>query len=167
MLQKGKRLITKLWNAAKLAHMALERAPMRPLSPKADLQSGIICHDIDRWLLGHLSEVVAGATEAFEAYEYAQALRITEDFFWHIYCDNYLEMEKSRVGFTGEPNAEQRSALHTLHHATGTIIRLLAPFIPFVTDTFTRFSRMGGAGLMTRFMPAANGRDRRIMSIDR
>jgi valyl-tRNA synthetase len=144
-LQKGKRLITKLWNAAKLAHMALERAPMRPLSPKADLQSGIICHGIDRWLLGHLSEVVAGATEAFEAYEYAQALRITEDFFWHIYCDNYLEMVKSRVGFTGEPNAEQRSALHTLHHATGTIIRLLAPFIPFVTDTLYEIFEDGGS----------------------
>jgi len=135
-LQKGKRLVTKLWNAAKLAHMALERAPPgRPHSPKADLQSGIICHDIDRWLLGHLSEVVASATEAFEAYEYAHALRIAEDFFWHIYCDNYLEMVKSRVGFTGEPNAEQRSALHTLHHATGAIIRLLAPFVPFITDT--------------------------------
>jgi valyl-tRNA synthetase len=134
-LQKGKRLITKLWNAAKLTHMALERAPVRPLSPKADVQSGIICHDIDRWLLGHLSQLVGNATEAFEAYEYAQALRVAEDFFWHIYCDNYLEMVKSRIGFTGEPTPEQRSALHTLHHATGTVIRLLAPFIPFVTDT--------------------------------
>jgi valyl-tRNA synthetase len=143
-LQKGKRLITKLWNAAKLAHMALERAPVRPLSPEADLQSGIICHDIDRWLLGHLSEVVANATEAFEAYEYAQALRIAEDFFWHVYCDNYLEMVKSRVGFAGEPNAEQRSALHTLYHATGTIIRLLAPFIPFVTDTLYDIFEEGG-----------------------
>ena len=134
-LEKGKRLITKVWNAAKLAHMALERAPVWPRSPKADHEAGIICHGIDRWLLGHLSEVVANATEALESYEYAQGLRFVEDFFWHIHCDNYLEMVKSRVAFTGEPNAEQCSALHTLHHATATVIRLLAPFIPFITDT--------------------------------
>jgi valyl-tRNA synthetase len=42
---------------------------------------------------------------------------------------------KNRVGFAGEPSAKQRSALYTLHHATLTIIRLFAPFIPFVTDT--------------------------------
>jgi valyl-tRNA synthetase len=134
-LAQGKRLITKLWNAAKFAHVVLERARIGAVSPKADLQAGIISHGIDQWLLGRLSEVVIKATDAFEAYEYAQALRLLEDFFWHTYCDNYLEMVKVRTGFRDEPTADQRSALHTLHHATATIVRLFAPFIPYVTDT--------------------------------
>jgi valyl-tRNA synthetase len=86
-LRKGKRVVTKLWNAAKLAHIALERTKIEPRSPQADAASGNICHDIDRWLLGHLAEVVGKATEAFESYEYAQALRPAEDFLWHIHCD--------------------------------------------------------------------------------
>ena len=134
-LQQGKRLVTKLWNAAKLAHIALYQTQLRPHSPKADIEAGIIRHPLDKWLLGHLAEVVKGATDAFEDYEYAQALRLTEEFFWHIHCDNYLEMVKSRVGPSVRRNAEHLSALHTLHHATLTIIRLFAPFIPFVTGT--------------------------------
>jgi valyl-tRNA synthetase len=61
-------------------------------------------------------------------------LRVAERFFWHIYCDNYLEIVKGRAGFEGRPTAEQRSALHTLWHATSTIIRLFAPFMPYITD---------------------------------
>ena len=76
-LQQGKRLVTKLWNAAKLAHIALYQTQLRPHSPNADIEAGIIRHPLDKWLLGHLAEVVKGATDAFENYEYAQALRLT------------------------------------------------------------------------------------------
>ncbi|PWE18051.1 valine--tRNA ligase [Marinicauda salina] len=134
-LQQGKRLVTKLWNAVKLAHMALEQAEIDPVSPAADIASGAISHPLDQWLLGRLSETVAKATEAFETYEYAQALRATEDFFWRTYCDNYLEIVKRRTRFEGAPDDGQRSALHTLFHASDILIRLYAPFTPYVTDT--------------------------------
>ena len=134
-LGQGKRLVNKLWNAVKLAHMALERADITPHCPRADIQAGHITHPLDQWLLGRLSETVTRATEAFEAYEYAQALRVAEDFFWRSYCDNYLEMVKHRTRFEGEPNAAEVSALYTLHHASIALIRLFAPFIPYVTDT--------------------------------
>ncbi|MEO1039142.1 MAG: valine--tRNA ligase [Pseudomonadota bacterium] len=134
-LQQGKRLVTKLWNAVKLAHMALEQAEIAPVSPKADIEAGIITHPLDQWLLGRLSDTVAKAGEAFENYEYANALRVTEDFFWRTYCDNYLEIVKRRSRFEGAPDDEQRSALHTLYHASDAMIRLFAPFMPYVTDT--------------------------------
>jgi valyl-tRNA synthetase len=142
-LKQGKRLVTKLWNAARLAHLALEQAEIEPATARADVANGIICHPLDQWLLSQLSSTVAGATEAFEAYEYSRALRITEDFFWRTHCDNYLEIVKARTRFEGEPSAEQRSALHTLHHATRAIIRLFAPFMPYVTDSLERL--LGGA----------------------
>jgi len=135
VLNQGKRLVTKMWNAVKLAHMALEQAPIQAVSPKADIEAGLISHPVDRWLMGELARAVRETTEAFEAYEYAQALRAAEDFFWRIYCDNYLEIVKSRTRFEGDPAPEQRSALHALHHASSAIVKLFAPFCPYVTDT--------------------------------
>jgi valyl-tRNA synthetase len=142
-LNQGKRLVTKLWNAVKLAHMALEQARITPVSPKADIESGAISHPMDRWVLGRLAETVKKATDSFEAYEYAAALRAIEDFFWRIHCDNYLEIVKARTRFEGEPDAGQLSALHTLHHVSDTVVRLYAPFIPYVTDTL--FDLLNGA----------------------
>ena len=135
VLSQGKRLVTKLWNAVKLAHMALEQADISPVSPKADIEAGLITHPLDKWLLGELSETVEKATTAFEAYEYAQALRLMDDFFWRTYCDNYLEIVKNRTRFEGKPDAGQISALHTLWHASQIQLKLFAPFIPYVTDT--------------------------------
>ncbi|WP_421860576.1 valine--tRNA ligase [Oceanicaulis sp.] len=137
-LKQGKRLVTKLWNASKLAAMSLEAADaagaLKPTTPKADIESGQISHPLDQWLLGELSQTIAKATQAFENYEYAAAQRDIEDFFWRTYCDNYLEIVKRRTRFEGEPNAEEISAVHTLWHATDALIRLFAPFIPYVTD---------------------------------
>lgn len=137
-LKQGKRLVTKLWNATKLAHMALEAAEraaaLDPTTPGADVERGAISHPMDQWLLGRLAETVKTATEAFEAYEYAAAQRVVDDFFWRTYCDNYLEIVKRRTRFEGAPNAEERSACLTLWHAADAIVRLYAPFTPYVTD---------------------------------
>ena len=134
-LRQGRRLVTKLWNAARLAHLLLDKAAIKPATPKQDYDAGLIVNPIDKWLLGRLSETVRDATRAFEKYEYAQALRLIEDFFWRHYCDNYLEFAKARVKSDRELTAEQRSALHTVHHATLVLIRLFAPFLPFVCET--------------------------------
>lgn len=134
-LKQGKRLVTKLWNAVRLAHGALELSPITPTTPAGDVASGAVSHPLDRWLLGALATTVAKATEAFEAYEYAAALREIEDFFWRVYCDNYLELVKTRTRFEGEPTAAERSAQLTLYHATDGLLRLFAPFLPFVCET--------------------------------
>ena len=137
-LKQGKRLVTKLWNASKLAAMSLEGAEnhgvLNPTTPKGDIESCVISHPLDQWLLGELSQTIAKATEAFENYEYAAAQREVEDFFWRTYCDNYLEIVKRRTRFEGKPEGEELSAVHTLWHATDALIRLFAPFIPYVTD---------------------------------
>jgi valyl-tRNA synthetase len=149
-LNQGKRLVTKLWNAARLAHIALADVRIEPVSPAADIRAGTITHPLDQWLLGRLADALTRATEAFEAYEYAQALRTIEDFFWHIYCDNYLELVKFRTRLDGAPNPEQRSALHTLHHATMALIRLFAPFLPYVSEALHDiFSGRDAAGQAT------------------
>lgn len=143
-LQQGKRLVTKMWNAVKLAHMGLDGQSIHPTTAKADIEAGHISHPLDQWLLGQLAITVKKATEAFESYEYAQALRIIDDMFWRVHCDNYLEIVKNRIWFEGEANAEQRSGLYTLWHASLTLIRLYAPFVPYVTDKL--YELMTGEG---------------------
>src|SRR6202012_3706927 len=125
-------------------HIALEPAQIKPQTAAADIAAGVISHPLDRWLLGVLADVIAKASVAFEAYEYAQALREIEDFFWRVYCDNYLELVKSRTRIEGAPTPAQLSALHTLHHATLALLRLFAPFLPYACETLNDI--MVGAG---------------------
>ena len=134
-LNQGKRLVTKLWNACKLAETALSGNKPQASSPRADIDAGIISHPLDLWLMGALSGTVQTATASFESYDYAGALRATEDFFWSDLCDNYLELVKYRLReVEGVPSAEHTSAQHTLLHAIRVTLRLFAPFMPYVTE---------------------------------
>jgi valyl-tRNA synthetase len=80
-----------------------------------------------------VSEVVSQAGKAFDSYDHTKALELTENFFWN-FTDDYLELVKERAyGQATNPDA-QASAVFALRIALHTLLRLLAPFIPFATE---------------------------------
>ena len=73
------------------------------------------------------------AGEEFDAFEFAGALQVIEDFFWADLCDNYLELIKARA-YSADWTPGKRSALATLKTALSAQLRLFAPYLPFITE---------------------------------
>ena len=117
----GRRLAIKILNASRFVLLTapnpVDQVPDQPL---------------DLAMLAGLREVVENATAAFDDYNYTRALELTETFFWN-FCDDYLELVKQRAGNDDDPNARD-SARAALRQALEVLLRLFAPFLPFVTE---------------------------------
>jgi len=117
----GKRLAVKILNASKFA-----------LSLNATLNKDDVQLDADHALLNKLALVVESATKSFEKYDYTKALEVTETFFWS-FTDDYVELVKERTyGKQGEESAN--SAKAALGITIHTLLKLFAPFVPFVSE---------------------------------
>ena len=127
----GKKLVTKLWNACKFA--SIPKLSNKPKSLEDSLYSMTIYETMDIWLICRLVKTINKATNEFENFEYHNARTAIEDFFWHDFCDNYLEIIKNRL-YSGTDITGQTSAMITLYHAILTILKLFAPFLPHLAE---------------------------------
>ena len=131
-LRMGQKLVTKLRNAFQFVKMQLENADMDSL-----LSTEIERTSTDQWILKRLQETIAKMTDYLDRFEYGLAKIAFEDFFWTDFCDNYLELIKVRLY---QPERfengvqKQQSGQKTLYEVFYTILLLIAPYLPHVTE---------------------------------
>jgi valyl-tRNA synthetase len=119
LIKIGRRLAIKVLNASKFAY-------------SFDGESGAVTDPLDVDMLHRLAEVIDVATTAYNDFDHARALEVTESFFW-TFCDDYLELVKHRAyQNAGDPG--QVSAVTALRLALDAMLRLFAPVLSFATE---------------------------------
>ncbi|CAG5057308.1 unnamed protein product [Parnassius apollo] len=119
----GKRLVTKFWNASKFVSMFMEKHQVMSINSAHET--------IDKWILSKLYKVIERATNNLLQFEYCEAFGVIEEFFWKDFCDNYLELAKKRAYESSEAIL---SAKQSLAYVLNVILRLFAPFLPYITE---------------------------------
>ena len=115
----------KIWNASRYVLMNLTvDEPGLPEASKLEIE--------DKWVLSQLNTLIKEVTENMDAYELGVASAKVYDFIWDTYCDWYIELTKARL--YGEDEESKRTAQQVLVYVLDQILRLLHPFMPFITE---------------------------------
>ncbi len=125
-MQASRNFANKLWNASRFILMNMDEKRIYKVSPEA-------LEDSDRWILCRMNETVKAVTENMEKYELGIAAQKILDFIWDCLCDWYIEMVKPRLRL-GSGEESKAAALMTLNTVLITSLKLLHPYMPFITE---------------------------------
>ena len=119
----GRNFCNKLWNASRFALMNLEGIDPAKFDPDR-------MNITDKWILSRLAKTVSEVTESLDSFKYSEPLAQLYKFFWNDFCDWYLEWVKPRM----QDEQQKPIAQNVLAFVLDQILRLLHPFIPFITE---------------------------------
>ena len=116
----------KLWNASRFVFMNLE-----DYKGSCALDERSKFSSADRWILSRLNRATQEINEALEAFRFNDAALTVYKFIWNEYCDWYIELTKSKLA---DPGSERVAAQNMLIHVLDSALKLLHPFMPFITE---------------------------------
>ncbi|MGI6150949.1 MAG: valine--tRNA ligase [Christensenellales bacterium] len=137
----------KIWNASRFVLMNIGDEPVLPIE---EVQADIA----DRWILSRLNKTIREVTENLEAFELSLASQKVYDFIWSEFCDWYIEMAKPRL--YGEDETQRQCARSVLLFVLKNTLKLLHPFMPFVTEEIYSFLPGDLGYIMLSTWPVAN-----------
>ena len=130
----------KIWNAARFVFMSLDKSGAPPWSPPADGNfvpvpnaDGTVSLE-DRWIFSRLSQLTRDMAKAWDAYRYHEAADLIYHFFWHEFCDWYLELKKLSFEAAAQNASTMPPTFENLCRAFDVALRLLHPMMPFITE---------------------------------
>jgi valyl-tRNA synthetase len=135
-MESARAFANKIWNAARLLFMNMERSGLEPWVPESlESYRPEPCGNLevpveDRWIFSRLNSTAETANRAIQQYRYHEAAQVLWHFFWHEFCDWYLELKKLRFRENSGIDAGWRNLLAAFE----TALRLLHPAMPFLTE---------------------------------
>ncbi len=123
-IDNARGFINKLWNASKFVQMHMEGQTLKTID-KVKLD------ETDKWILCKLNDLTKVATQNLEKFDVAVALSNIYNFTWNDFCDWYIELSKTAIFAGGE---QKQDKVSVLSYVLENILKLLHPFIPFVTE---------------------------------
>ncbi|MEK6548856.1 MAG: valine--tRNA ligase [Nitrospirota bacterium] len=133
----------KLWNAARFVLMNLE-------GPRAE-SPAIERSEDDRWIMSRLNRCISEVNATLEAYRFDEAANTLYQFIWHEYCDQYIE--RAKLALADKNSHQAASTRRTLLESFDTLLRLLHPFMPFITEEIWQAIPHTGASIMLASYP--------------
>lgn len=144
-IEAARNFTNKIWNASRFALMNIpETLEDTALPPVTALRLE------DKWILSELNSLIAEVTENLEKYELGIALSKLYDFIWNVFCDWYIEVLKPRF------SEDSENACRVLSYVLRTLMELLHPFMPFITETIWQALPHDGESIVITDYPAYN-----------
>ncbi len=125
-VENSRNFANKVWNASRFIMMNMEGKTITPCAA-ADLEP------VDKWILSKLNNLVKEVTDNMDNFELGIAVQKVYDFIWDEFCDWYIEMVKPRL-YNSDDAKSQNAALYTLKTVLIDALKLLHPYMPFVTE---------------------------------
>jgi valyl-tRNA synthetase len=125
-VEASRNFANKIWNASRFIMMNMgDENPTKPAA--AELEP------VDKWILSRCNTLIKDVTDNMEKYDLGVAVQKVYDFIWDEFCDWYIEMVKPRL-YSDTDKASKNAALWTLKHVCIDALKLLHPYMPFVTE---------------------------------
>lgn len=121
-MDSTRKFLSKLWNVSRF------------LSSFPIIQSDIKPTNTDKWILSELDKLIVECQKGYKKYNFFIPAIALREFTWNLFAANYIEMVKARAYGIGFSEEEKNAAIKTLHKVLSTILKLLAPITPFITD---------------------------------
>ena len=148
-IEGARNFMNKIWNASRFVLMNAEGKKIKPLE-ECKLTVA------DKWIIGKLNKTVREVTVNMEKFEMGIALSILYDFTWSDFCDWYIEFTKPVL--YGEDDAKRESTVSVLVYVLKETLKLLHPFVPFITEKIYKSIGDGSAPLMLESFPRYNSK---------